>query len=142
MFVATILQSYVVEEWIHYAVHFHHFRGRYFRYIRRHHLYHHGARGGHVAFGLSSGVWDVPLGTRIPSKDRTSSISRFRRCVSEGATSGHCATRSCPRSAGRSAASLLETRWNKVMAAKRLGLTRTQLYGRLRKYDIDRPAAR
>ena len=37
---------------------------------------------------------------------------------------------------------LLETRWNKVMAAKRLGLTRTQLYGRLRKYDIDRPAAR
>ena len=37
---------------------------------------------------------------------------------------------------------LLETRWNKVMAAKRLGLTRTQLYGRLRKYDLDRPAAR
>jgi transcriptional regulator with GAF, ATPase, and Fis domain len=35
---------------------------------------------------------------------------------------------------------LLETRWNKVMAAKRLGLTRTQLYGRLRKYDLDRPA--
>ena len=37
---------------------------------------------------------------------------------------------------------LLETRWNKVMAAKRLGLTRTQLYGRLRKYDLDRPAPR
>jgi transcriptional regulator of acetoin/glycerol metabolism len=37
---------------------------------------------------------------------------------------------------------LLETRWNKVMAAKRLGLSRTQLYGRLRKYDLDRPAAR
>jgi transcriptional regulator with PAS, ATPase and Fis domain len=37
---------------------------------------------------------------------------------------------------------LLETRWNKVMAAKRLGLTRTQLYGRLRKYDLDRPALR
>jgi DNA-binding NtrC family response regulator len=36
---------------------------------------------------------------------------------------------------------LLETRWNKVMAAKRLGLTRTQLYGRLRKYELDRPAA-
>jgi transcriptional regulator with PAS, ATPase and Fis domain len=36
---------------------------------------------------------------------------------------------------------LLETRWNKVMAAKRLGLTRTQLYGRLRKYDLDRPAS-
>jgi DNA-binding NtrC family response regulator len=37
---------------------------------------------------------------------------------------------------------LSETRWNKVMAAKRLGLTRTQLYGRLRKYELDRPAAR
>jgi transcriptional regulator with PAS, ATPase and Fis domain len=37
---------------------------------------------------------------------------------------------------------LLETRWNKVMAAKRLGLTRTQLYGRLRKYELDRPAPR
>jgi len=36
---------------------------------------------------------------------------------------------------------LLETRWNKVKAAKRLGLTRTQLYGRLRKYDLDRPEA-
>ncbi len=37
---------------------------------------------------------------------------------------------------------MLETHWNKVMAAKRLGLTRTQLYGRLRKYDLDRPALR
>jgi transcriptional regulator with PAS, ATPase and Fis domain len=37
---------------------------------------------------------------------------------------------------------LSETRWNKVMAAKRLGLTRTQLYGRLRKYDLDRPSPR
>ena len=35
---------------------------------------------------------------------------------------------------------LLETRWNKVKAAQRLGLTRKQLYGRLRKYDLDRPA--
>jgi transcriptional regulator with GAF, ATPase, and Fis domain len=36
---------------------------------------------------------------------------------------------------------LHETRWNKVMAAKRLGLSRTQLYGRLRKYDLDRRAS-
>ena len=35
---------------------------------------------------------------------------------------------------------LIETRWNTVKAAQRLGLTRTQLYGRLRKYDLDRPA--
>ena len=32
---------------------------------------------------------------------------------------------------------LLETRWNKVKAAKQLGLTRSQLYGRLRKYGLD-----
>ena len=36
---------------------------------------------------------------------------------------------------------LHETRWNRVKAAKRLGLTRTQLYGRLRKYGLDRPGA-
>jgi hypothetical protein len=70
VFVATILLSYVVEEWIHYSVHFHRLPGRYFAYIRRHHLYHHGPRGREVAFGLSSGVWDVPLGTGISPRDR------------------------------------------------------------------------
>ncbi|HWF86198.1 MAG TPA: sigma 54-interacting transcriptional regulator [Vicinamibacterales bacterium] len=34
-----------------------------------------------------------------------------------------------------------ECQWNKSKAAKRLGLSRTQLYVRLRKYDLDRPAA-
>ena len=34
---------------------------------------------------------------------------------------------------------LLETRGNKSAAAKRLGLTRMQLYGRLCKYGLDRP---
>jgi transcriptional regulator with PAS, ATPase and Fis domain len=32
---------------------------------------------------------------------------------------------------------LQECEWNKVQAAKRLGVTRTQLYGRMRKYGID-----
>ena len=31
--------------------------------------------------------------------------------------------------------------WNKSQAARRLGLTRTQLYVRLRKYDLEQPAA-
>jgi two-component system response regulator HydG len=35
---------------------------------------------------------------------------------------------------------LHETDGNKAKTARRLGLTRTQLYGRLRKYDIDSPA--
>jgi cyclopropane-fatty-acyl-phospholipid synthase len=62
-FVAALLQCYVVEEWVHYAVHFHHGGGPYFRYIRRHHLYHHGVRGKQEAFGLTSHLWDVPFGT-------------------------------------------------------------------------------
>jgi transcriptional regulator of acetoin/glycerol metabolism len=34
-----------------------------------------------------------------------------------------------------------DCRWNKSKAAKRLGLSRTQLYVRLRKYDLEQPAA-
>jgi transcriptional regulator with PAS, ATPase and Fis domain len=39
------------------------------------------------------------------------------------------------------AAAMRECGGNKSKAAKRLGLTRTQLYGRLRKYDLDQPSA-
>jgi transcriptional regulator of acetoin/glycerol metabolism len=34
---------------------------------------------------------------------------------------------------------LRECRWNRTRAAKRLGLTRTQLYLRLQKYAIEQP---
>jgi transcriptional regulator with GAF, ATPase, and Fis domain len=34
---------------------------------------------------------------------------------------------------------LQETDWNKAKAARRLGITRTQLYGRLRKYGLESP---
>jgi transcriptional regulator with GAF, ATPase, and Fis domain len=34
---------------------------------------------------------------------------------------------------------LHDVRWNKSLAAKRLGLSRTQLYGRLKKYDLELP---
>jgi transcriptional regulator of acetoin/glycerol metabolism len=34
-----------------------------------------------------------------------------------------------------------DCRWNKSKAAKRLGLSRTQLYVRLRKYDLEQPPA-
>jgi transcriptional regulator with GAF, ATPase, and Fis domain len=33
-----------------------------------------------------------------------------------------------------------ESGWNKAKAAQRLGLSRTQLYTRLRKYDLDKRA--
>jgi DNA-binding NtrC family response regulator len=36
---------------------------------------------------------------------------------------------------------LHETGWNKAKAARRLGLTRTKLYGRLQRYGIEAPEA-
>ena len=36
---------------------------------------------------------------------------------------------------------LRDSHWNKSQAAKRLGLSRTQLYVRLRKYDLEQPPA-
>ena len=71
---AAVMQSYVVEEWIHHGVHYasvYRLRGPYWRSIVRHHAFHHGARGTDVAFGLSSGAWDVVFGTRmrgVPSR--------------------------------------------------------------------------
>lgn len=63
VFLVGLVQSYVVEEWVHHCVHYYNFNSRYFRYIRRHHLYHHSRHGSQVAFGLTSDVWDHALGT-------------------------------------------------------------------------------
>jgi sterol desaturase/sphingolipid hydroxylase (fatty acid hydroxylase superfamily) len=68
--VAALLLCYVGEEWVHYTVHFHRFRWKYFDYIRRHHMYHHSRRGAEVGYGLTSGLWDLLVGTRIPADDR------------------------------------------------------------------------
>lgn len=73
LFWAAIMQCYVVEEWVHHSVHYLHvyrLRGRYWRYIGRHHAYHHSPRGTEVAFGLTSGFWDVVFATRVPARDR------------------------------------------------------------------------
>jgi sterol desaturase/sphingolipid hydroxylase (fatty acid hydroxylase superfamily) len=68
--VAGMVQAYIFEEWIHHSVHFYEFRGRYFRYIKRHHLYHHSPKGMNVAFGLTNGFWDIVFDTRIPADVR------------------------------------------------------------------------
>ena len=52
---------------MHHSVHFYHFDNLYFRYIKRHHLYHHSRRGPRSAFGLTNGAWDVVYDTRIPA---------------------------------------------------------------------------
>jgi sterol desaturase/sphingolipid hydroxylase (fatty acid hydroxylase superfamily) len=69
-FLAGLVQAYVVEEWVHHSVHFYHFENLYFRYIKRHHMYHHSRAGGEVAFGLTNGGWDVVYHTRIPAPIR------------------------------------------------------------------------
>lgn len=70
VFVAGLIQAYILEEWVHHSVHFYNFTGRYFRYIKRHHLFHHSPRGSEVGFGLTNGFWDVVRGTRIPEDAR------------------------------------------------------------------------
>jgi sterol desaturase/sphingolipid hydroxylase (fatty acid hydroxylase superfamily) len=62
---AGLVQTYILEEWVHHSVHFCQFQARYFRYIKRHHLYHHSPRGSEVAYGLSNGFWDIVCDTRI-----------------------------------------------------------------------------
>jgi len=76
----------VVEEWTHHSVHFYHFDNPYFRYIRAHHLYHHSRRGEAIAFGLTSGAWDVACGTRIPGDVRRVLYRRPLRLRDDGAS--------------------------------------------------------
>lgn len=70
LFTAAMLLGYIMEEWVHHSVHFCNFGGRYFRYIKRHHLFHHSPRGSEVGYGLTSGLWDMIVGTRIAVADR------------------------------------------------------------------------
>ena len=97
------MQAYVVEEWVHHSVHFYHFDNLYFRYIKRHHLYHHSRVGRQIAYGLTSGMWDTAYGTRIPGRVRASlygplrrtrrepTASRGRRCQSNATFRPCCA---------------------------------------------------
>lgn len=63
---AGVVQSYVLEEWIHHSVHFYEFRNRYFRYVQQHHRYHHSQQGMELGYGLTSDVWDSVFRTHYP----------------------------------------------------------------------------
>lgn len=67
---AGVVQSYVAEEWIHHSVHFYNFRSPYFRYIKRHHFYHHSPKGIEEGYGLTNGFWDIVFKTRYPATIR------------------------------------------------------------------------
>jgi fatty acid hydroxylase family protein len=70
MVVAGAFQSYVAEEWIHHATHYYNFRDPYFRYMKRHHFYHHTSHGMTRGFGTSSGILDAIFKTRYSENVR------------------------------------------------------------------------
>lgn len=78
MLLAGVVQSYVVEEWIHHSVHFYNFRSPYWRYMKKHHFYHHTSRGMERGYGLTSGMWDVVFKTRFPPTVRQRLYGRRR----------------------------------------------------------------
>jgi sterol desaturase/sphingolipid hydroxylase (fatty acid hydroxylase superfamily) len=76
MLIAGVIQAYIIEEWVHHSVHFGRFKNRYFRYIRRHHLYHHSPKGSAAGYGLTNGFWDVVYATRFSAEIRRALYSR------------------------------------------------------------------
>jgi cyclopropane-fatty-acyl-phospholipid synthase len=78
VWVATLLVCYAAEEWLHHAMHFWNLRWTYFQYIRRRHLYHHSRHGVGTAYGITSGIWDMALRTRIPARARRMLLPRLR----------------------------------------------------------------
>jgi cyclopropane-fatty-acyl-phospholipid synthase len=76
MLVAGLVQAYILEEWVHHSVHFCSFKSRYFRYIKRHHLYHHSPKGSEAGYGLTNGFWDVAFRTRFSPQIRRALHSR------------------------------------------------------------------
>ena len=77
MLLAGVVQSYVVEEWVHHSVHFYNFRSPYFRYMKKHHFYHHTSPGMERGFGLTSGLWDAAFNFVRQHRDRTIAISEL-----------------------------------------------------------------
>lgn len=67
---AGFFQGYIFEEWIHHATHFYNFRDPYFRYMKKHHFYHHTSQGMTHGFGTTSGLLDAMFGTRYPDRVR------------------------------------------------------------------------
>ncbi len=69
---AGVMQSYVGEKWLHYFLHFGRFRNRYFRHLKRYHLYQHSPRGMENGYGITSGFWDLVFRTQYPKPVRKS----------------------------------------------------------------------
>jgi sterol desaturase/sphingolipid hydroxylase (fatty acid hydroxylase superfamily) len=75
---AAIMLSYVSEEWIHHSEHYYNFNNRYFRHIKKYHLYHHSSQGIDAGYGITSAFWDVVFQTRFPPNVRQRLFGRGR----------------------------------------------------------------
>jgi sterol desaturase/sphingolipid hydroxylase (fatty acid hydroxylase superfamily) len=69
---AGVVQSYVAEEWLHYALHFSNSRFPLFRRMKKYHLYHHSPRGIDKGYGITTRFWDAVFDTRFPRSVRRS----------------------------------------------------------------------
>ena len=70
MLLAGVVQFYVAEEWIHHCEHFYNFQNRYFRHIKKSHLYHHTSKGMDRGYGITNAFWDVVCMSRFPKPVR------------------------------------------------------------------------
>jgi len=70
LLLAGVVQCYVLEEWAHHCMHYYHFQNRYFRHIKKSHLYHHTSKGMHRGYGITSAFWDVVCASRFPVEVR------------------------------------------------------------------------
>lgn len=86
MLLAGVVQFYVAEEWIHHCEHYYNFRNRYFRHIKKYHLYHHTAHGLHRGYGITNAFWDVVLGTRFPKPVREHLFGRPKAAAQSSQT--------------------------------------------------------
>ena len=78
-FVAGLMHAGIMEEWVHHSVHYYDFDNLYFRYIKRHHMYHHSPKGQARGYGLTSGFWDRVFGTSFPPEVRQRLYASLRR---------------------------------------------------------------
>jgi sterol desaturase/sphingolipid hydroxylase (fatty acid hydroxylase superfamily) len=65
-----VVFCYVLEEWIHHCEHYYNFQNRYFRHIKKAHLYHHSSQGVGRGYGITNAFWDVVFNTRYSPEVR------------------------------------------------------------------------
>jgi hypothetical protein len=69
---AGVIQGYVSEEWLHYALHFSNSKFPLFRRVKKYHLYHHSPKGIDRGYGITTRLWDGVFDTRFPESVRQS----------------------------------------------------------------------